>query len=727
MKIISTCLALGAGLACLGTAQGQSWTKQYPVELPALLDIQTLTALDAIAVGVSGTLIRTTNGGQDWFEASLASDVLHGLYFDGPYGWAVGDGIFRTTDFGATWTKTNSSEGVRDVCFANPDLGWAAADGGRVLRSTNGGFSWSSQVLAGAPGRLLAVHFVDPLQGWVVGDGGAHFRTVDGGASWTPVPTGTTTNLTDVYYANALQGRIAAGDRVLHTTDGGQTWTDRMMPSGVLIESFTFLAGKAWGSGPGGDIVRSKNGGKLWTLRFSNGGSPLRDICMGDTLNGLAVGDSGNVYRTVDGGFAWTQVRGGQASQPPSVLGFAALDDKRAWAAASEGKVLRTVDGGQSWVEFPGASDLSTLFFAIDFWDDLRGYAVGDKQAFYPTTAWTSDGGKTWSVTNHIGMYDILDVDAIGPLTAVASTTSKIWRTTDGGKSWAWISTSPAASYYAADFIDSSRGWIVGTAFFQTTDGGLTWTHQKAATEKYWDVSFADASNGWAVGQNGAVQHTTDGGQTWMVQNSGTTNTLNGVEAVSPSVAWVVGENGYVAKTADGGATWTQETPPGGGGTNFRDLAFFAEDQGWVVGAWAPGIWKREPGGGCQVANYCQAKTNSLGGLAVLSGVGAPSAAQGSFGVMVTGAVPKRLAILIDGQAGGASVPFFGGTLCVAQPFKRDTVQVLDGAGSTTFTLTVDNSMVGATHWYQVWYRDSGHPDGTGVALSDGLRVTFCQ
>jgi len=32
---------------------------------------------------------------------------------------------------------------------------------------------------------------------------------------------------------------------------------------------------------------------------------------------------------------------------------------------------------------------------------------------------------------------------------------------------------------------------------------------------------------------------------------------------------------------------------------------------------------------------------------------------------------------------------------------------------------------VGATRWYQVWHRDPGAADGTGVGLSNGVEVSF--
>jgi hypothetical protein len=34
--------------------------------------------------------------------------------------------------------------------------------------------------------------------------------------------------------------------------------------------------------------------------------------------------------------------------------------------------------------------------------------------------------------------------------------------------------------------------------------------------------------------------------------------------------------------------------------------------------------------------------------------------------------------------------------------------------------------MIGTSRYYQVWFRDPAHPDGTGVCLSDALAVVFC-
>ena len=54
---------------------------------------------------------------------------------------------FHTSILGQTWTQISSGtiKSLRSVEFANDYIGWAVGDGGTILKSTDGGSSWSSQ------------------------------------------------------------------------------------------------------------------------------------------------------------------------------------------------------------------------------------------------------------------------------------------------------------------------------------------------------------------------------------------------------------------------------------------------------------------------------------------------------------------------------------------------------------------------------------------------------
>ena len=61
----------------------------------------------AWAVGDSGTILQTTNGGEEWLlQTSGTIKKLNGLQFiDSDFGFAVGDTgtVLKTTDGGISW------------------------------------------------------------------------------------------------------------------------------------------------------------------------------------------------------------------------------------------------------------------------------------------------------------------------------------------------------------------------------------------------------------------------------------------------------------------------------------------------------------------------------------------------------------------------------------------------------------------------------------------------
>src|SRR5690348_16594380 len=58
----------------------------------------------------------------------------------------------------------------------------------------------------------------------------------------------------------------------------------------------------------------------------------------------------------------------------------------------------------------------------------------------------------------------------------------------------------------------------------------------------------------------------------WQSQPSGTTASLRGVCATSPTVVWASGTRGTVLRSTDGGTTWNSLTVPGAESLDFRDV-----------------------------------------------------------------------------------------------------------------------------------------------------------
>ena len=139
---------------------------------------------------------------------------------------------------------------------------------------------------------------------------------------------------------------------------------------------------------------------------------------------------------------------------------------------------------------------------AVDTKSDFRGLCVASPDVVWVsgtmgTYARTTDRGKTWSVGTVPGAekLDFRDVKAFGEdtaylLSAGPGDASRVYKTTDGGKSWVmqFKCADPAAFFDAIAFWDEKNGIALGDPVdgrFQliaTEDGGARWKPLAAKT-----------------------------------------------------------------------------------------------------------------------------------------------------------------------------------------------------------------------------------------------------
>ena len=96
-------------------------------------------------------------------------------------------------------------------------------DAGTIVKTTDAGMTWSP-LTSGTTNALHNVYFFDANQGVAVGDQGLILRTTDGGAMWQSVASGVEDTLRSVFL-NGANG-IAGGDSqaILYSTDSGASW-----------------------------------------------------------------------------------------------------------------------------------------------------------------------------------------------------------------------------------------------------------------------------------------------------------------------------------------------------------------------------------------------------------------------------------------------------------------------------------------------------------------------
>ena len=112
---------------------------------------------------------------------------------------------------------------------------------------------------------------------FVVGDAGTIFKTTDAGMTWSPLTSGTTNTLHDVYFFDATQG-VAVGEQglILRTTDGGAVAGRRQRRGGAL-RSVSFSGVNGISGGDSQTILYSTDSGASWQISqsgFFGGGFP---------------------------------------------------------------------------------------------------------------------------------------------------------------------------------------------------------------------------------------------------------------------------------------------------------------------------------------------------------------------------------------------------------------------------------------------------------------------
>lgn len=120
---------------------------------------------------------------------------------------------------------------------------------------------------------------------------------------------------------------------------------------------------------------------------------------------------------------------------------------------------------------------------------------------------------------------------------------------------------------------------------------------------------------------------------------------------------------------------------------------------------------------------YCTAKVSSTGSSPSIGATGLPQVSNPSFAITCDNGVADRIGQVFYGDA-AASIPFNMGILCAQPPLTRGPVFQFDGTGSVSVPISFTNLDVGKDQFWQIWFRDPTHPDGTGVGLSNALELT---
>jgi len=258
--------AVGSSGLILNTTNGGTvWSSQTSNTGNHLTRIYFIDSFNGWAVGDIGTVIKTVDGGSNWANQTtgVSFNLDNGFFLNANNGWACGSGIdsiIATNNGGTNWTSyySGSADALRDLFFVDTDTGWAVGWNGKIIRSTDGGANWSGQT-SNTTENLYSVHFLDLNKGWVVGGNGTIRYTSDAGTNWNTQTSGTTELLYRVYFLNSDTGwAVGENGTIVHTTNGGTNWSSQVSGSSDVLTGVHFIdAQNGWISGYNGTILHS--------------------------------------------------------------------------------------------------------------------------------------------------------------------------------------------------------------------------------------------------------------------------------------------------------------------------------------------------------------------------------------------------------------------------------------------------------------------------------------
>jgi photosystem II stability/assembly factor-like uncharacterized protein len=306
------------------------WTSQISGTARGLNAVTFFDSLTGIAVGDSGTVLRSEDGGINWSsqfdgnpfqsyhtlkdieKTNSNSSIIIGEYliYD-----AMGSIGFRTSNKGIDWIS--AEVGGSSVSFANEEQGivfsywWDFIGELRTgtNRTTNGGLTWESYH-PHLNNRWMSniindVAFIDTNFCISISEDGCVLKMVKDsmgqyyGYSFWNMLDSLSHGLRSIHFIDTTIGFISGGSGVIYkTTDGGQSWLQKPTGTGQQLNNIYFLStNEGYAVGAGGIMLHTTDVGENWALESTGTNKNRYKIFFTDPAHGWAVGENGTILK----------------------------------------------------------------------------------------------------------------------------------------------------------------------------------------------------------------------------------------------------------------------------------------------------------------------------------------------------------------------------------------------------------------------------------------------
>ncbi len=548
-------------LAALAPAQENAWVSHGPTDVGWVNDLAIADAV-VYAATLNG-VFRSDDGGTTWKQAGLAgvSIIQIAARPGAPAVFARGSmnaedlseylavgvypspNLYVSRDSGQTWSSVPGQDSAIAVGI-DPEHSSTVYVGsgsdGSIWKSTDAGVTWEQVSIS--PDRPQAFAF----------NAGAVFlltygnlyKSVDGGVSWTaaaPPPGGPT-----ALAAGAAEGVVyaASGGFLCRTADSAVTWTCTSNPPTYYIARILEVptGGAATPrllvASPNG-VLLSEDGGVTWRPAAGSLASAYSPVLSSNASGSLVLaGTDTQVFRSTDGGDSWIPSREGLQSIRIGALALDPHEPSTIWAGGtgnwgSGPGLFRSADAGLSWSPATGAGGPQGLYaLAIDPNHPSTMYA-GESSVFR-----TEDGGQTWASSS----FPPAPEQGLNALALDPDTPQRVWagagglfRSDDGAQTWEPTSISQAIFSILIDerhpgTIYAGSYWDVGVDYPTSYGGSIFVSHDDGASftkDSYqfgmpvYAITADPFQDGVLYAGADGVYTSTDGGATWASTRQG--------------------------------------------------------------------------------------------------------------------------------------------------------------------------------------------------------------
>lgn len=479
-------------------------------------------------------ILKSTDGGNTWATTGLTNVVTNNFLIrrliinpSNPQILlaATSGGIYRTTNGGTNWSQVATGT-TYDLEFKPGDPNIVYAGGSTFRMSNNGGTSFtvvSTGITTTGVNRMaIAVTPANSACVYVLAS-----KSSDNGLYGIYKSTSSGTTFSQMTTTLNLLGWNSNG-----TDAGGQGWYDLAIAASPTSSNEVVVGGV--------NIWRTTDGASSWSIygHWTGSGAPFIHADIHDleyAPNGtLFSANDGTVYRRAPGATSWTEICGTMNISQIYKIGTSSMVANK-WITGHQDNGT-SIWNGTTYNASIGGDGMDCF---IDRTNDLNMFGETYNGSFRKST----NGGLSWAscVTGLTGTAPWVTVWKQDPVTATTlyAGRQQMFKSLNSAGSWSVMGSLPNTTGTINEFaVAPSNPQVIyvlkNAGIYKTTNGGSTWATVTgtipvaSAAPQFIAIDPADPDNAWVVcsgySNNNKVWVTTNGGTSWTNISSGLPN-----------------------------------------------------------------------------------------------------------------------------------------------------------------------------------------------------------